>query len=103
MINKIGKIILLGSLMSNMNYLNSSFLKSKFKNPKTVQELLDLTNNCKISFKNKTTDKDEWCINSYSVSKMVVNTYVRVLSLRNDIEINDITVYTEILDGLKQI
>ena len=93
MINKSGKIILLGSMMGNLNYLNSSQLKSKFKNAKTVQELLDLTNNFKISFKNKTTDKDGWCINSYSVSKMVVNTYARVLSLRNEIEINDISVY----------
>ena len=93
MINKSGKIILLGSMMGNLNYLNSSLLKSKFKNAKTVQELLDLTNNFKISFKNKTTDKDGWCIKSYSVSKMVVNTYARVLSLRNEIEINDISVY----------
>jgi len=93
MINKSGKIILLGSIMGSLYYLNSSELKSKFKDAKTVQELLDLTNQFKISFKNKTTDKDGWCINSYSVSKMVVNTYARVLSLRNEIEKNDISVY----------
>ena len=93
MINKSGKIILLGSIMGYLNNLNSSELKSKFKNAKTVQELLDLTNQFKISFKNKTTDKDGWCINSYCVSKMVVNTYARVLSLRNEIENNDISVY----------
>ena len=93
MINKSGKIILVGSIMGNLNYLNSSELKSKFKNAKTFQELLDLTNRFKTSFKNKTTDKDGWCLNSYSVSKMVVNTYARVLSLRNEIENNDISVY----------
>ena len=93
MINKSGKIILVGSIMGNLNYLNSSELKSKFKNAKTFQELLDLTNRFKTSFKNKTTDKDGWCINTYSVSKMVVNTYARVLSLRNEIENNDISVY----------
>ena len=93
MINKRGKIILVGSIMGNLNYLNSSELKSKFKNAKTFQELLDLTNRFKTSFKNKTTDKDGWCLNSYSVSKMVVNTYARVLSFRNEIENNDISVY----------
>ena len=93
MINKSGKIILVGSIMGNLNYLNSSELKSKFKNVKTFQELLDLTNSFKTSFKNKTTDKDGWCLNSYCVSKMVVNTYARVLSLRNEIENNDISVY----------
>ena len=93
MINKSGKIILVGSMMGNLNYLNSSELKSKFKNAKTFQELLDLTNRFKTSFKNKTTDKDGWCLNSYSVSKMVVNTFARVLSLRNEIENNDISVY----------
>ena len=93
MINKSGKIILLGSMLGNLNYLKSSELKSKFKNAKTFQELFDLTNSFKTSYKNKTTDKDGWCINSYYVSKMVVNTYARVLSLRNEIENNDISVY----------
>ncbi len=36
MINKSGKIILLGSMLGNLNYLKSSELKSKFKNAKTL-------------------------------------------------------------------
>ena len=93
MINKKGKIILLGSMMGNLNSLNSSKLKKEFKNAKTYQDLFNLTNAFKTSFKNKTIDKDGWCINTYSVSKMVVNTYARVLSLRSEIENNDISVY----------
>lgn len=93
MINKKGKIILVGSMMGNLNYLTSQKLKNDFKKAKTYQELLNLTEAFKISFKNKTTDKDGWCINTYSVSKMVVNTYARVLSLRKEIEDNDISVY----------
>ena len=92
-INKKGKIILVGSMMGNLNYLKSSKLKSDFKKAKTYEELLNLTLAFKTSYKNKTIDKDGWCINSYSVSKMVVNTYARVLSLRNEIENNDISVY----------
>ena len=93
MINKKGKIILLGSMMGNLNSLNSSKLKKEFKNAKTYQDLFNLTNAFKTSFKNKTIDQDGWCINTYSVSKMVVNTYARVLSLRSQIENNDISVY----------
>ena len=93
MINKKGKIILVGSMMGNLNYLTSQKLKNDFKKAKSYQELLNLAEAFKISFKNKTTDKDGWCINTYSVSKMVVNTYARVLSLRKEIEDNDISVY----------
>ena len=93
MINKRGKIILVGSMMGNLNYLSSEKIKDKFKKSRTYQELLNLTEAFKISFRNKTTDKDGWCLNSYAVSKMVVNTYARVLSLRNEIESNDISVY----------
>ena len=93
MINKKGKIILLGSMMGNLNYLKSSKLKNEFKNARTYEELLNLANAFKTSYKNKTIEQDGWCINTYSVSKMVVNTYARVLSLRNEIENNDISVY----------
>ena len=93
MINKRGKIILVGSMMGNLNSLSSQKLKNYFKKAKTNQELINLTKAFQTSFKNKTTDKDGWCINTYSVSKMVVNTYARVLSLRSEIENNDISVY----------
>ena len=93
MINKRGKIILVGSMMGNLNSLSSQKLKNEFKKAKTYQELIHLTKAFQTSFKNKTTEKDGWCINTYAVSKMVVNTYARVLSLRNEIENNDISVY----------
>ena len=93
MINKKGKIILLGSMMGNLNYLSGQKIKNEFKKATTYQNLIELTEAFKISFKNQTTEKDGWCINTYSVSKMVVNTYTRVLSLRNEIESNDISVY----------
>ena len=93
MINKRGKIILVGSIAGNLKYLSSQKLKNEFKDAKTYQELFNLAEEFKTSFRNKTTDKDGWCINTYAVSKMIVNTYARVLSLRNEIESNDISVY----------
>ena len=93
MINKSGKIILLGSMMGNLGYLKSQELKSKFKNAKTYQELLNLAESFIKSNENNSVEKDGWCKNSYSVSKMVVNSYARVLSYRDEIEKNDISVF----------
>ena len=93
MINPKGKIILVGSMMGNLNRLNSNKLKNDFKNAKTFQELIDLGKSFKNSYSNGTIEKDGWCKNSYCVSKMIVNTYARVLSYRDEIEKNDISVY----------
>jgi carbonyl reductase 1/carbonyl reductase 3 len=93
MINKSGKIILLGSMMGNLGFLKSQELKSKFKNAKTYQELLNLAESFIKSYENNSVEKDGWCKNSYSVSKMVVNSYARVLSYRDEIEKNDISVF----------
>jgi len=93
MINKSGKIILLGSMMGNLGYLKSQELKNKFKNAKTYQELLNLAESFIKSYENNSVEKDGWCKKSYSVSKMVVNSYARVLSYRDEIEKNDISVF----------
>ena len=93
MINKSGKIILLGSMMGNLGYLKSQELKNKFKNAKAYQELLNLAESFIKSYENDSVEKDGWCKNSYSVSKMVVNSYARVLSYRDEIEKNDISVF----------
>ena len=94
MINKKGKIILVGSMMGNLNRLNSDKLKNDFKNAKTTQELINLGQSFKNSYINDTVEKDGWCKNSYCVSKMIVNTYSRILSYRPEIEKNDISVYS---------
>ena len=94
MINKKGKIILVGSMMGNLNRLNSNQIKNSFKNAKTTQELINLGQAFKNSIISHRVDKDGWCRNSYCVSKMIVNTYSRVLSYREEIENNDISVYS---------
>ena len=92
-INKKGKIIILGSQMGNLNSLSSSQLKSEFKKATTYQELLNLGQRFLNSCKNNSYYNEGWCSSAYSVSKMIDNTYARVLSLRNEIESNDISVY----------
>ena len=94
MINRKGKIILVGSMMGNLNRLNNKKLKNDFKNSKTTQDLLNLGQNFKNCCINGTVEKEGWCKNSYCVSKMIVNSYSRVLSYRDEIEKNDIEVYS---------
>ena len=43
------------------------------------QELLNIGELFKKSVKNDTVEKDGWCRNTYAVSKMIVNSYARVL------------------------
>lgn len=94
MINKKGKIICVGSAGGNLNLLNSNKLKNNFKNAKTTQDLLNLAQSFKNSFLRGTTEIDGWCGKSYYVSKMIINSYPRILSYRSEIEQNDISVYS---------
>ena len=94
MINKSGKIILVGSFAGHLNRLKNEELKNGFKNSKTVEELLNMGELFKKSIINDSVEKDGWCKNTYSVSKMIVNSYARVLALRDEIKNNDISVYS---------
>ena len=94
MINKSGKIILLGSIAGHLNRLKNEELKNGFKNSKTVEDLLKMGELFKKSIINDSVEKDGWCKNTYSVSKMIVNSYARVLALRDEIKNNDISVYS---------
>ena len=103
MINKSGKNILVWSIAGNLNRLKNEELKNGFKNSKTVEDLLKMGELFKKSIINESVEKDGWCKNTYSVSKMIVNSYARVLALRDGIKNNDISVFLLILDRLKLI
>lgn len=94
MINKSGKIILVGSIAGSLKYLKNEELKNGFKNAKTYEELINMGELFKKSIINNTVEKDGWCKNTYAVSKMIVNSYARVLALRDEIKNNDISVYS---------
>ena len=93
-INKSGKIILVGSKMGTLDKLTNQELKNSFKNAKNYEDLLKLAEAFKTSVVNDTVEKDGWPKNTYSVSKMVVNLYAKVLSFRKEIIENDISVYS---------
>jgi NAD(P)-dependent dehydrogenase (short-subunit alcohol dehydrogenase family) len=94
MINKSGKIIMVGSIAGSLNKLKNEELKNGFKNATTYKELLDMGELFKKSVINESVEKDGWCKNTYAVSKMIVNSYARVLALRDEIKNNDISVYS---------
>ena len=94
MINKSGKIIMVGSIAGSLNKLKNKELKNGFKNATTYKELLDMAELFKKSVINDSVEKDGWCKNTYAVSKMIVNSYARVLALRDEIKNNDISVYS---------
>ena len=94
MINKSGKIIMVGSIAGSLNKLKNEELKNGFKNTTTYKELLDMGELFKKSVINESVEKDGWCKNTYAVSKMIVNSYARVLALRDGIKNNDISVYS---------
>ena len=79
MINKSGKIIMVGSIAGSLNKLKNEELKNGFKNATTYKELLDMGELFKKSVINESVEKDGWCKNTYAVSKMIVNSYARVL------------------------
>jgi carbonyl reductase 1/carbonyl reductase 3 len=94
MINKSGKIIMVGSIAGSLNKLKNEELKNGFKKATTYKELLDMGELFKKSVINDSVEKDGWCKNTYAVSKMIVNSYARVLALRDEIKNNDISVYS---------
>ena len=94
MINKKGKIILVGSLAGCIYFLSSNKLKNAFKNAKTTQDLLNLAQSYKNSFLKGIEQQEGWCSKSYYVSKMIINSYPRILSYRKEIQENDISVYS---------
>ena len=69
-------------------------IKNDFKNARTTQDLLNLAQSFKNSFLRGTQEKDGWCSKSYYASKMIINSYPRILSYRSEIEQNDISVYS---------
>ena len=84
MINSKGKIICVGSMMGNLNKLSKN-LRFQFKKAKTYHDLLHLADLYKKSYKANSLEMELWCPSSYSVSKMIVNIYPRILSYREDI------------------
>lgn len=92
-INKQGKIILMGSLGGHLSKIKNEDLLKSFKSAKLSDDLLKLATKFRNSVENGSTEEDGWCKNAYSVSKLIINTYVKVLAHRRDVNKEQISVY----------
>ena len=91
--NKSGKIILIGSGSGLYSRLSNELLISTFKNAKNTDDLLKLAEKYKTSITNNTVEEDGWCKNTFTVSKIILNTYAKVLAHRRDITKEQMSVY----------
>lgn len=92
-INKDGKIIFLGSCAGYLNKLKNENLIKGFKDAKKFEDLFNMGELFKKSIVNESLEKDGWPRNTYSVSKMIVNSYGKILGEREDIVKRNIGVY----------
>ena len=91
--NKAGKIILIGSSGGYLSKLTNETLISSFKNAKTTDDLYKLADKFKASIENGTIEEDGWCKNTFAVSKMIINTYARILAKKREVTKDQISVY----------
>eukprot|EP00827_Trimyema_finlayi_P002062 TRINITY_DN1980_c0_g1_i5.p1 TRINITY_DN1980_c0_g1~~TRINITY_DN1980_c0_g1_i5.p1 ORF type:complete len:189 (-),score=57.41 TRINITY_DN1980_c0_g1_i5:86-652(-) len=98
-IRKNGKIVLLGSMLGNLSGLKNEELKKKFLDEKIkTQDLINLANMFRSGIEKQTFEKDGWPQGSiytiYSVTKMIINIYPRVLAQFKEIKERNIGVYS---------
>lgn len=86
LINKNGKIIIIGSTSGNLCRLSNDEIKALFRDPSLdVKGLFEASNKFGDSIKTNTTESEGWVKNIYVVSKIAANTYGKMLGNRKDI------------------
>lgn len=94
MIQKRGKIISLGSTMGSSGCARKDELYTEFLNIKTTEDLISLADRFISAVKNGAAEKEGWSRCSYSVSKLIINSYPKVLAKKKEIIENEIGVYS---------
>jgi carbonyl reductase 1 len=93
LIRENGKIIIVGSTSGQLKFLKSEKIKYEFRDPNlTLDKLYDLAARFRKSIEEEATEQAGWCKNCYGVSKMIINSYPKVLAKRKDIIENNIQV-----------
>jgi NAD(P)-dependent dehydrogenase (short-subunit alcohol dehydrogenase family) len=94
LISNDGKIIILGSSLGNIKPLSEE-LKKEFKDENlTLEGLLKLRDNFKQSILDNNVKKNGWIESAYATSKMIINTYARILSKKKEIIERNISCYS---------
>ena len=69
-------------------------MKNEFRSAKSVEDLHKIAEKFKKSIENDTVEQDGWIKAAYATSKMIINTYARVLGDNPLVRERDIQVYT---------
>ena len=93
-LNKQGKIIFIGGKSGNVSKLKNDSLINHFKTAKNADDLFKIGEKFKDAITEGTSDDDGWYKNTYGVSKMIVNTYARVLTKKREITREAISVFS---------
>ena len=94
LINKQGKIILLGGKSGNILKLKNDNLINLFKTAKPADDLFKIADKFKEAINDETCDEEGWYKNTYGVSKMIINTYARLLTKKREISREGISVFS---------
>ena len=94
LINKQGKIILLGGKSGNILKLKNDNLINLFKTAKAADDLFKIADKYKEAINDETCDEEGWYKNTYGVSKMIINTYARLLTKKREISREGISVFS---------
>lgn len=91
-----GEIIFLGSIMGTLAMLpsNTSLTQGILDSNLTKEKLLQISENFKNLVKNNTISEDGWYAFPYRISKLIINSYPRVLQQRKDIIERNLGVYS---------
>lgn len=90
-----GRIVILGSTMGQLNKLTNESIKAEFRDNENLskEKLIELADRYLQTMQNNTAEQEGWPLDAYSVSKMIDNSYPKVLAKRKDIQDKNIAVY----------
>lgn len=89
-----GKIVTVGSSAGKIKYLSESLQKEFLDEEITLNKLLDLSERFKNAIINNSVKEEGWIESAYATSKMIINTYSKVLARRKEIQERQISVYS---------
>lgn len=93
LIRKDGKIVILGSMAGTLARLSEERRKEFMDDNLTLQGLFDLSSKFKQAIIDNKIKENGWTETAYGTTKMIINTYARVLSKRKEIKERNIGVY----------
>jgi NAD(P)-dependent dehydrogenase (short-subunit alcohol dehydrogenase family) len=95
LINQGGKVIFISSSYGKLKKIKKEELRKEFvESDLTTQKLIDLANRFRLSIEKYTVEKEGWCRNIYSISKLCLSVYAGLLSKRTEVLNRNIHVFS---------